>query len=67
MDNTTTITITVAGGTALLKAIGKAMQTCELEMQRFNGTRRENSRQEWLALDEVLDQLQDAKHDFYSA
>lgn len=63
--DTVNINLTPEAGTALLKCVGRAMQTCELEMQRYNGQRREGARQEWLALDDVLSQIQEAKHEFY--
>lgn len=63
----TTITIGPAEGTALLKCIGRAMQTAELQMQRagIDSKSGRAARDEYLALDDVLAQLQMAKREAF--
>lgn len=67
MDNnndTITLELDKDAARALLKCVGRQLQTLEGEMDRFGtGKRFESARHEWQALDDVLAQLQEVKRD----
>jgi len=62
MVNEITITISAAAATAMLKSLGQSAQKVELDLDRQPNPKRQTQlREEWMALDESISELQEAK------